>query len=249
MKNDIFQESIIIEDKTYFFDLLETFKGEKYLQITEIENSVCHNIISISEKEIGKFSEAFIRMLVKINSGQTPKDENNYSIEKIIKEYQNLNEQLGYQGNCVSINIDQKNGHEDLSEKNETFDSQNHNHSIPDEELKKRIFDSMVILLENKLYTKPGLSIKDLAEKCSTNRSYLSFVIHESLNYHFNALINELRIYEAERILSDKNNNIPLKELFHKVGFSSYSTFNDAFKKVIGITPAYYIKTVKESSL
>jgi len=63
---------------------------------------------------------------------------------------------------------------------------------------------------------------------------------------NFNTFINTLRINEAKQILSDKDNNIPLKELYLRLGFNTYSVFNEAFKKHVGVTPAFYLKTVKD---
>jgi YesN/AraC family two-component response regulator len=115
-----------------------------------------------------------------------------------------------------------------------------------DEDQKKQILECLAKLLEAKIYTEPSLTLSSLAEKCDTNRTYLSIVINEKFKENFNTFINRLRIEEAKRILSLAENNIPLKELYQKLGFNSYSTFNVAFKKYIGVTPAYYLKTARE---
>jgi AraC-like DNA-binding protein len=115
-----------------------------------------------------------------------------------------------------------------------------------DESLKNKIEISLNKQLDAKVYLDPDLILKTLAEKCSTNRSYLSQFIHEQYNMNFNTFINTLRINEAKLILADKSTQIPLKELYLKLGYHSYSVFNDAFKKHIGVTPAFYLKTVKD---
>lgn len=121
------------------------------------------------------------------------------------------------------------------------------NGSLPlDKELKTQIEISLSKQLDIKVYLEPNLILKTLAEKCNTNRSYLSQFIHERYSMNFNTFINMLRINEAKEILLDQNNDLPLKELYLRLGFSTYSVFNDAFKKHLGVTPAFYLKTVKD---
>jgi AraC-like DNA-binding protein/Tfp pilus assembly protein PilF len=120
--------------------------------------------------------------------------------------------------------------------------------SIPllDEELKNKIEISLNKQLDAKVYLEPNLLLKALAERCDTNRSYLSQFINERYSMNFNTFINTLRINEAKKIISDRNNDIPLKELYLRMGFNTYSVFNEAFKKSIGVTPNFYLKTVNE---
>lgn len=81
---------------------------------------------------------------------------------------------------------------------------------------------------------------------CDTNQSYLSQVINNYHGQNFNQFINNFRVKEALELLSQKDENIQLKELYLDLGFNSYSVFNEAFKKTIGVTPGYYQKTVAE---
>ena len=112
--------------------------------------------------------------------------------------------------------------------------------------LKNQIETSLNKQLDAKIYLDANLLLKTLAEKCDTNRSYLSQFINERYKMNFNTFINMLRINEAKQILSDKTNDIPLKELYIRLGFNSYSVFNEAFKKQVGVTPNFYLKTVGE---
>jgi len=136
---------------------------------------------------------------------------------------------------------------EDLIDENDhgNLEDEKYTTSKLDEEQKRQIIECLFKLIENKIYTESSLTLNMLAEKCATNRTYLSIVINEKFKENFNTFINRLRIEEAKRILSLAENNIPLKELYQKLGFNSYSTFNDAFKKYIGVTPAYYLKTAR----
>lgn len=131
------------------------------------------------------------------------------------------------------------------ADEKDTIEIKNAN-SVLDESLKNQIEISLNKQLDVKVYLEPNLLLKTLAEKCETNRSYLSQFINERYNLNFNTFINTLRINEAKHILSDKNNDIPFKELYLRLGFNTYSVFNEAFKRHVGVTPAFYLKTVKE---
>ncbi|HED37105.1 MAG TPA: AraC family transcriptional regulator, partial [Ignavibacteria bacterium] len=72
--------------------------------------------------------------------------------------------------------------------------------------------------------------MKNLSEKCKTNRSYLSQIIHEKYQLSFNNFINKYRIEEAMRLLMEPAGiDIPLKALHERLGFSSYTRFYEAF--------------------
>lgn len=151
--------------------------------------------------------------------------------------YQSLKNTLNAQVVKKDDNTNEEDGCEILS-----------NNSAPDEELKRQIKISLNEQLDLKVFVEPNLILKVLAEKCNTNRSYLSQYIHEQYAMNFNTFINMLRINEAKRILSDKKNDLPLKELYLRLGYNSYSVFNEAFKKHVGVTPAFYLKTIKNLS-
>lgn len=111
-----------------------------------------------------------------------------------------------------------------------------------DDSLKRHIAKVLKEQINNKVYLEPDLTLKTLAEKCGTNRTYLSRVIHEIHKINFNDFINKCRIEEAKRILADPENQIPLKALPERVGFKNYARFHEAFKKHTGISPSFFVK-------
>ncbi len=134
---------------------------------------------------------------------------------------------------------------DDNSDEENTNEIRYHSSAL-DEELKNQIEILLNKQLELKMFGKSDITLKILSENCNTNRTYLSQFINEQYNTNFNTFINTHRINEAKLILSDRNNDIPLKELYLRLGFNSYSVFNEAFKKNVGVTPYFYLKTVKE---
>jgi len=138
--------------------------------------------------------------------------------------------------------------YEDETLNDENKNDLKHNHTLLDEKIKSQIEISLNHQLDLKTFINPDITLKMLAEKCHTNRSYLSLFINERYAMNFNTFINSLRINEAKQILSDPNNSLPLKELYLRLGYNSYSVFNEAFKKHVGVTPAFYLKTIKNLS-
>lgn len=95
----------------------------------------------------------------------------------------------------------------------------------------------------NKPYLEPSLSIYDLSKRLDLPSKDLSILINHHLNRHFFDFVNEYRIKNAMKLLSDKDNNEKtVLEILYEVGFNSKSSFNTAFKKHTNLTPTQYRK-------
>jgi tetratricopeptide (TPR) repeat protein len=103
-----------------------------------------------------------------------------------------------------------------------------------------------MLIQKDKVFIKPDLTLNNLAEKCMTNRTYLSQILHEKYNMNFNSLINKYRVEEAMRMMADVDFDIPLKALHSHLGFNSNSTFYEVFRKYTGTSPSFYLKTVRQ---
>jgi len=114
--------------------------------------------------------------------------------------------------------------------------------------LHKELQDKIKKYLKNeKPYLQSELTIKDVAEKLDTNTHYLSEVFNRSFENSFTGLINEYRVKEACRLLLEENmDNLTIESIAHSAGFNSKSAFNVAFKKITGVTPSFYMKSVKK---
>lgn len=113
-----------------------------------------------------------------------------------------------------------------------------------DEELIKKILN----LIENeKIYKDKDLSLAKLSELLSSNKTYVSKAISGYFNKHFNTLINEYRIKEAREMLTNpESEKYTIAYVANMVGFKTISVFNSSFKKITGVTPSYYLKTIKK---
>jgi len=106
------------------------------------------------------------------------------------------------------------------------------------------------LMSDEKPYLEAGLTVDDVCRKIHTNRSYLAQMIHENFNQNFNGFINELRIKEARRLLTEsKYDHLSIEGIGEMVGFKTKATFHSIFKKQIGITPSYFRNSIDRSSL
>lgn len=101
------------------------------------------------------------------------------------------------------------------------------------------------LMLEEKLFTDPSITVGTVAERLGSNRTYLSKAINESTGKTFTQVVNEYRIREAVALISDLDANIPLKQVCADVGFNSLSTFYTSFQAGTGMTPASYRERVR----
>lgn len=98
------------------------------------------------------------------------------------------------------------------------------------------IYDNLVETInQSKIFTKPYLTLSELASNIGTNRTYISQAINLQGHMNFNAFINKFRINEAISILN-KNPKIKIEELALMSGFGSVISFQRAFNKDIGKT-------------
>lgn len=113
----------------------------------------------------------------------------------------------------------------------------------------KKIAQKILDLFEDKKpYLSKDFSIDVLAKEAGINKVYLSQVISKELHTNFYDLINKYRIKEAVGVLVSKDTKkYTFEAISELVGYNSRITFNRAFKKIMGITPSEFIKSVNIS--
>lgn len=101
---------------------------------------------------------------------------------------------------------------------------------------------------ERELFINPKLNLRSLAKDLDVKEKELSRLINACGNINFYQLINEFRIEKFKQLLeSPKALQFTLLGLAIKSGFSSKSTFYTAFKKLEGMSPKQYEKSIKKS--
>jgi len=93
----------------------------------------------------------------------------------------------------------------------------------------------------DKIYLDAELTIEKLAKIISCLKHNLSQVLNQQYHLSFNEFINQKRVAEARRYLSDpKYNHLKIAFIAYDCGFNSLSSFNSVFKKLEGLTPSQF---------
>lgn len=99
------------------------------------------------------------------------------------------------------------------------------------------------LMREQKPFKNPNFSLNDLADAISESRNAISHVLNNRLNKNFYNYINELRIEESKRLLSDENLlNLTIEGIAAESGFKTMSVFYRFFKDIENVTPAVFRK-------
>lgn len=102
---------------------------------------------------------------------------------------------------------------------------------------------SEIVRYINRHYKEP-LSLTSLAEQFYISPSYLSKIFKEATGFTFIEYLNNVRIKEAQRLLSESN--MKVIRVAEEVGFGSITHFGRVFKEVAGQQPLHYRKAKKE---
>ena len=101
------------------------------------------------------------------------------------------------------------------------------------------------LMQEEKIYQNNTLSIDSLATLLGHKKHHVSEAINHCANTNFHAFINEYRIKEAIRLLSDKTfSNDSLDEIAYSIGFNDRKNFYRVFKKITGLSPMAFKKNM-----
>lgn len=94
-----------------------------------------------------------------------------------------------------------------------------------------------------KIYLEPGLELTDLADRIGTNRTYLSNIIHDEYGQNFSEFINSRRISYAIKMMTESDEQFPVRYVAMKCGYNSLQSFYNNFAKYTGgKTPASFLK-------
>lgn len=89
-----------------------------------------------------------------------------------------------------------------------------------------------------KLYHEPAFTRKDMATELGVSEAVVSKVINKHFEKSFPQLINEHRVEDAKRLLSQTD--APVKVIASEVGFNSLASFNRVFKDMTGKSPSQF---------
>ncbi|MDR6194944.1 AraC family transcriptional regulator [Siphonobacter sp. SORGH_AS_0500] len=102
------------------------------------------------------------------------------------------------------------------------------------------------VLIEQKLYLDPELTIQKLADVLGSSSSVVSKVINQSFGKSFRTLVNEYRVEAVKRMLdTPQSQNLSLLGIAFECGFNSEASFYRIFKSIAGISPKTYVQQNK----
>lgn len=114
------------------------------------------------------------------------------------------------------------------------------------EECKELLQKLSRYMREEKPYTNQDLKIADLAKGIDASSHSLSYFFNQYLNQSYYDYINEYRIAEFKILVnSAEYSKYTLSALAELCGFSSRASFFRSFKKITGITPNEYIRSIE----
>ena len=103
----------------------------------------------------------------------------------------------------------------------------------------------LTVLLEDKLYLNPNLTLTELALAAGTNRSYASQAINKTYHDNFNTLVNSYRVETAKNILKEAP-DLKLETVAEQSGFGSAQSMHRNFSKQTGISPGKVKQTFRK---
>lgn len=112
------------------------------------------------------------------------------------------------------------------------------------DELLKRVGE---VFADRKTVLNPEFSMSTLCTMVESNPTYVSRAIKTIYGKSLSALVNEIRIEEACRLLADEGSDMfTVEGVAAQVGFKSRSNFTAVFKKNTGLSPAEFKKASRE---
>ena len=119
-----------------------------------------------------------------------------------------------------------------------------------DEEQRNRLLNSITTVMNDvDTISRSDFNLQMLADMVESNTKYVSWIINDTYKKNFKTLLNEHRIREACRRLSDTEHygSMTIQAIYEELGYNSAASFIQSFKKVNGMTPSMYQKLKQQS--
>ena len=97
------------------------------------------------------------------------------------------------------------------------------------------------VMLKTQIYKKNDLRLSELAETVGINPHHLSQLINEQYEKNFYEFINNYRVVSAANSLK-LSDQPSITQIAFESGFNNRVSFNNAFKKEMGMTPSQFRK-------
>lgn len=102
------------------------------------------------------------------------------------------------------------------------------------------------LIVTEQLYRNPNVSQEDIAQQLNVHRVYISYAVNRQAGKNFSTYLNEFRVKEAVRIMSEETGKLSLEGIAYESGFNDRKTFYTAFKKITGLSPSQFRDNLQE---
>ena len=89
----------------------------------------------------------------------------------------------------------------------------------------------------------PGLGLETISDKVSLSNAYFSQLFKNEMGIGINNYITNHRVARGKYLLG--NSELKIDDISRQCGFTSTNYFNRTFKKITGMTPSQYRKSIK----
>ncbi|MDD3739597.1 MAG: helix-turn-helix domain-containing protein [Bacteroidales bacterium] len=123
----------------------------------------------------------------------------------------------------------------------ETTKKEKYQNSLLSDRRKTQIKNAIIKYVETeKAYLNPDINMNMLSENLKIPKHNITEVLNVELGKNFFRFINEYRIEEVKKLLSDPKNKYSIEAIGYECGFNSKSAFFTVFKNITGMTPNMY---------
>ena len=97
----------------------------------------------------------------------------------------------------------------------------------------------------NQLFLNPDPKLDEVALELDLPKHHISQALSLQKGITFTEFVNMYRIKYAKGLLDDYATDKTIKTIMHSSGFNNRASFNNNFKKLIGMTASDYLKSMK----
>ncbi|WP_261509788.1 helix-turn-helix domain-containing protein [Chryseobacterium paludis] len=166
------------------------------------------------------------------------------NVKKIAEYKKQANKLLEKSRITVSLAVDYKRRKEESNIIEQKGKSPLSDKRLQDIKMKLELFEN------NKEFLRKNITVDSLAKDFDSNRDYLSKSVNELKEKNFSQYLNELRInYIVEELnKNDKLRKYTISAIADDIGYNNSESFSNAFRKITGTLPSYYIKLLREEN-
>lgn len=111
------------------------------------------------------------------------------------------------------------------------------------------LFERLEQMMKDGLFRRKDLSLASVSEMLDSNSSYVSKAINTCAGTNFIAYVNSYRINDAMKVLSDPDDDTPLKAVCDNAGYGNLTSFYRAFQKETGLSPSRFREEARRKTL